>query len=226
VKPALPALIAALALAAAMALLAAFPELDLALARRFYLIEGDSFGARFDAILILLRDLGYFLPPAVLALAMLGWVLGMRNARLGTILTGRRVLFLALSLALGPGLAVNGVLKEVSHRPRPVQVLEFGGQSAFRPWYAFDGACKTNCSFVSGEAAGATWLLAPAALVPQPWRAGATAAAALFAVAVALLRMAFGGHFASDVIGGALVTLATLLAIGWALRRSGGDAAL
>jgi lipid A 4'-phosphatase len=218
--PTASAILAALALAGALALIAGFPELDLVLARRFYVMEGESFGARSDAMLILLRDLGYYLPIAVLAMAVLGWIIGRRRPKPGMILTGRHVLFLALSFALGPGLVVNGVLKGVSHRPRPVQIVEFGGPSAFRPWYAFDGACKTNCSFASGEVAGASWLVAPASLVPAPWRGAAIGAATIFTIAVALLRMAFGGHFASDVLAAALVSLASILAVGWALRRS------
>jgi membrane-associated phospholipid phosphatase len=220
-KLASPAFLALIVLAAAMALFAAFPQLDLELARRFYLLEGGSFNARFDRPLILVRDLGYYLPIAVLALAMLAWLLGRRKSGFGAAPGGRAVLYLALSFALGPGLLVNGLLKEISHRPRPVQVTEFGGASAFKPWYAFDGACKKNCSFVSGETAGATWLVAPASLVPPPWRAVAVSCATLFALGVALLRLAFGGHFPSDVIGAALVTLATLLALAHLMRRTG-----
>mgnify|MGYP001176977867 CR=1 FL=1 len=222
-RPARTALFALLALAVAMAVFAVFPGLDIEIARRFYLVEGSSFGARSDTALVLLRDIGFYLPIAVLGLTALAWLAGRRRRRLGAILTGRRVLFLGLSLALGPGLLVNGVLKEVSHRPRPIQVTEFGGPSEFRPWYAFDGGCSRNCSFVSGETAGATWLLAPASLLPTPWSALAISGAALFALAVALLRLAFGGHFASDAVGAALLTLAMLLAIAWALRRGGGS---
>ena len=238
-KPTVLAMLAALALAAAVALLAAFPELDLVVARRFYEGEDGSFGARFDPSLRLLRDLGFYLPIVVVAAAILGWLIGLTNPRFAAIFTHRRMLFLVLSLALGPGLIVNGVLiqtkigglfvpglKEVSHRPRPVQITEFGGASAFRPWYAFDGACERNCSFASGEAAGATWLLAPASLMPPPWRSFAIASATIIAVGVAVLRMAFGAHFASDVIGGALVTLLCLLATSRALRRRGGSVGL
>jgi lipid A 4'-phosphatase len=220
-KPVSAAPLALIVLSAAMALFAAFPQLDLEVARSFYALEGGSFDARFDRWLIAARDLGYYLPIAVLALATLAWLLGRRKAGFRAAPSGRAVLYLALSLALGPGLFVNGVLKEVSHRPRPVQVTEFGGTSAFKPWYKFNGACKKNCSFVSGETAGATWLLAPASLLPPSWRAVAVSGAALFALAVALLRLAFGGHFASDAIGGALVTLATLLSLAYLMRRGG-----
>jgi membrane-associated phospholipid phosphatase len=207
-----------------MALAALWPELDLAIARRFYEAEGESFALRFDEALIVLRGLGYYLPITVLMGASLVFALGMRKSRLGAERGGRRILFLALSFALGPGLLVNGVLKEVSHRPRPTQVVEFGGASAFRPWYAVDGACRHNCSFASGEVAGATWLLAPASLAPPPWRALAVAVSGVFAVAVAVLRMAFGAHFASDVVAAALVTLVCVAAAGWFVMRRVGNA--
>ena len=210
----LPLSIALIPLAGAMALFAAFPGLDLAIARGFYELEGGSFAARFERPLILLRVVGYYLPMAVLALAVILWPAGRARKNRVAILTGRRVLFLAASFAIGPGLLVNGVLKEVSHRPRPTQVVEFGGTNAFKPWYEFDGGCRRNCSFVSGETAGATWLIAPASLLPPPWRVGAMMGAVIVTVAVALLRLAFGGHFASDAVGAMLVTLASILAVG------------
>ena len=117
------------------------------------------------------------------------------------------VLFLSLSLALGPGLLVNVVLKEHSQRPRPVQTLDLGGQWEFRPWYRFDGQCERNCSFVSGEAASAFWTVAPAMLAPPPVRPVAVAGALLFGAATAALRMAFGGHYLSDVLLAGLFTL-------------------
>jgi lipid A 4'-phosphatase len=218
------AFLAVFVLAAVMLATALFPELDVALAGRFYEGAGNGFALRSQTTLILLRELGYYLPIVVLALTGVAFLLGKRKPRRGGVLTGRRFLFLALSFALGPGLVVNGVLKEISHRPRPAQIVEFGGTSAFRPWYAVDGACAHNCSFASGEVAGATWLLAPASLLPPPWRAPALALASLVIVAVAALRMAFGGHFASDAAAAVLVTLASIFAVGWAVLRRGGEA--
>jgi lipid A 4'-phosphatase len=124
---------------------------------------------------------------------------------------GAGVAFMALSLALGPGLLVNGVLKNHSHRPRPYQVVDFGGDAVFRPFYRTDGACRSNCSFVSGEGSAAFWTLAPALLAPPAWRPVAVAAGLLFGVATSLLRMAFGGHFLSDCIFAALLTWLVIL---------------
>lgn len=124
---------------------------------------------------------------------------------------GAGVIVMAASLALGPGLLVNTILKDHSHRPRPAQVDVFGGPDPFRPFYRFDGACLRNCSFVSGEGSTAFWTIAPALLVPLAYRMPAIAAALLFGALTGLLRMAFGGHFLSDTIFGGLLTWLVIL---------------
>ena len=193
-----------LAAVAAGLVFAVAPALDLDAASAFYLGEGrfagqGPWGNRF-------RALFYWLPVALFAGSVASYLARRAGLRVAWAPSARGVLFLALSLALGPGLLVNAVLKEQSHRPRPVQVSEFGGDSAFRPFYRFDGACRHNCSFVSGEGSTAFWCIAPALLAPPGVRAAATAAAVLFGVAASVLRMAFGGHFLSDTVFAALFT--------------------
>ncbi len=211
--------------AAVLLATALFPALDIELARVFDAGAGQGFALRSQTAFIVLRELGYYLPLVVLALTGVAFLAARQKPRPGAILTGRRFIFLVLSFALGPGLLVNGVLKEISHRPRPSQVVEFGGTSAFRPWYAVDGVCEHNCSFASGEVAGAAWLFAPASLLPPPWRALALSLASVVTVAVAVLRMAFGGHFASDAAAAVLVTLVSIFAVGWAVLRRDGEPA-
>ncbi len=130
--------------------------------------------------------------------------------------SGRAIIFLIASLTIGSGLIVNLGLKDHSHRPRPVHVSEFGGEMEFRPWYTFDGACKKNCAFASGEAASGFWMLAPALLAPPPWRALAIAASIVYGVATSALRLAFGGHFLSDVLIGGLISAIVVVAL-WRL---------
>ena len=86
------------------------------------------------------------------------------------LLSGRAVLFLVTTLALGPGLVTNVILKDHWGRPRPIDVTQFGGNEHFVPWWDPRGDCPGNCSFVSGDVSGAVWTVAPAALVPLPWR--------------------------------------------------------
>ena len=158
------------------------------------------------------RYAAWALPFATLAGMALAHALartGIVPARLAP--TGRSLAMMVLAMAVGPGLLIHAGLKEVSHRPRPANVTRFGGAGAFRPFYRFDGSCPHNCAFASGETAAATWTLAPASLVPPPWRGAAVAAALAYAAATAAWRVAFGAHWLSDVIGAALITILVIL---------------
>src|SRR6185312_1401729 len=124
-----------------------------------------------------------------------------------------------MTLALGPGVVANLVLKEHWGRPRPIDVTEFGGTEHFRPWWDPRGDCPKNCSFVAGEPSGAFWTLAPAALVPPAWRALAYAGALLFGALVGFLRIAAGGHFFTDVVFAGVFTYLTIWLVYGALYR-------
>lgn len=202
-------------LATILVVLAVQPELDLEAARAFY-VGPDHFVGQTRAG-TLVRYAAWALPFFVYVGFLAAW--GVARVRQGTGPSGRAILFLTLSLAIGPGLLVHAGLKELSHRPRPYNITAFGGPDAFRPFTRFDGACPHNCSFASGETAATTWLLAPASLVPPPWQGLALAGALAFAATTGLLRMAFGAHFLSDVCGGALVTMLVVLAARAALLR-------
>jgi membrane-associated phospholipid phosphatase len=201
-------LAATLAATLAAALIFGFwPGLDLVVARALHGPEGFIGRTPFTGTL---RSLFFVIPYLCLAAAGVAWAAG----RAGWIapIPGRAILLLVATLAAGPGLLVNLGLKEHSGRPRPSQIVEFGGTAEFRPFGRFDGACAKNCSFVSGEASAAAWTLAPALLVPPPARGVAVASALVFTAAVSALRLSFGGHFLSDVAFAALFTWLIVLA--------------
>lgn len=192
---------------------AIWPGLDLAVARGFY-ANGFEFAASPAARRI--RSALHYLPVVValsILLLYLAKRLGAKTPPWAT-LRGASVAYLLASLLLGPGLLVNVVLKDHWGRPRPVHVIEFGGTMEFRPWRHLDGACVRNCSFVSGETAGAAWLLAPAFIAPPPFRVAAIGGALFLTAATSLGRIAFGGHFLSDVLFAALITLLTIQIVG------------
>jgi membrane-associated phospholipid phosphatase len=139
--------------------------------------------------------IGLIAAPAFIVLAV-----KLIRPRRPMLLPGRAVVLLIATLAIGPGLMVNAILKENSGRWRPRQVEQLGGTQAFMPWWDMRGSCPGNCSFVSGEAAGSFWTLAPAALTPPPWRVAAYGAALAFGTSIGLLRMSAGGHFFTDVV--------------------------
>ncbi|MGE4281157.1 MAG: phosphatase PAP2 family protein, partial [Magnetospirillum sp.] len=130
--------------------------------------------------------------------------------------TRRVTAYLLLSLALGPGLIVNLLLKENWGRPRPSTIRDFGGDNYFVPPLVLSNQCDGNCSFSSGHGALGFWPVAVALLVPPPWRGAALAAALAFGVMVGFVRIAQGGHFFSDVVFSAVVVVGVNL---WLYRR-------
>jgi membrane-associated PAP2 superfamily phosphatase len=131
------------------------------------------------------------------------------------------IVFLLLSLALGPGLLVNTLLKEHSGRARPVTTVTFGGTKQFSGAWVIGDQCARNCAFVSGHAAVAAWPVAGAFLARRRRTRRAWLAGGLLAgLAVGLGRMATGSHFLSDVVLAVLmVYLVTAACAAWLLRR-------
>jgi len=187
-----------------MAVFALWPEFDLDVARLFH-VENGFVGQSASARPI--RDFFNLTPFAVLFVLAALYGLRLGGFRAPGAPSGRALFFLLATMAIGPGLIVNLGLKDHAHRPRPSQTQEFGGPWEFRPWWRFDGACPKNCSFVSGEASEAFWMVAPASLAPPPLRPLAIGAALVFGAGAGLMRMGAGGHFLSDVLISALLTI-------------------
>jgi membrane-associated phospholipid phosphatase len=187
-----------------------WPQIDVETARLFVRSDKLFYGVSPEGYL--LRSIFYALPLVLGAGILLIWLAARWGApkwqKRWNAPSNRAMAFMIISLALGPGLLVNGIIKEVSHRPRPFHAKEVNpyGKWDFRPWYRFDGQCESNCSFVSGEASSSMWTLAPALVAPAPVRALAIGASILLTVATSIWRMALGGHFLSDVLMGALLT--------------------
>jgi membrane-associated PAP2 superfamily phosphatase len=180
-----------------------YPELDLRVARYFYGFNDGSnnnFSWRIYPPLMIARDVGLWISTLLIipALAALAWKLILPRRKL--LMSGRAILFLVATLALGPGVFVNVILKDHWGRSRPIDVKQFGGPEHFVPWWDPRGDCPNNCSFVSGDVSGAFWTLAPAVLAPPPLQAVAVGGALALGMAMAVMRVMAGGHFVSDVI--------------------------
>jgi membrane-associated PAP2 superfamily phosphatase len=197
-------LIVALAIAAVAGIVfGVFPELDLAISRYFYGVSdpvGNMFALRLYRPLMLARDAGLWIGTILIAPAVVALILKLILPRRKLLVSGRAIIFLMATMALGPGLLVNVILKDHWSRPRPIDVTQFGGTEHFAAWWDPRGDCDKNCAFVSGDVAGAAWTIAPAALAPPQWRALAYAGALTLTLGMAAARMMAGGHFASDVI--------------------------
>ena len=182
------------------------PELDLKLAAAFYDAATKTFPLKFNAVAAFARDAAMWIAWAFAlpSFAALIWK-AIRPDR-PLLVKGRTIVFLLTTLALSAGVLTNLPFKSHWGRPRPVVVVQFNGPEAFVPWWDPRGTCGRNCSFFSGEGATAFWTYAPAALAPPQWRPLAYAAATVFGVVTSGLRMAFGGHFFTDVAIAGLVS--------------------
>lgn len=200
-------------LAASLLFLAA-PGIDLAASAAFH-EPGAGFPAASLEALRLLRRSSTWVMGAVLILT-LAVAFGPRSWRIvGRESRRRRAACLLVAFAAGPGLLVNGLLKGFWGRARPVNIETFGGDAPFAAAWRFSDGCATNCSFTSGEAASAAWTaMAALALMPRVWRPTAGLAVIVYTLALSMNRIAFGGHFLSDVVLSWLLTLlATILTV-------------
>jgi len=111
-------------------------------------------------------------------------------------------LFVVVLLALGPGLIVNTVFKDHWGRPRPADIVQFGGTETYRSFWHF-GSPDQGRSFPSGHAAVGFFLMAPFFVLRRRapgWARRAMAAGILYGSLMGLGRMIQGGHFMTDVI--------------------------
>ncbi len=125
--------LAGIAVIATLAMLAGH-KLDLQIAALFYDPAQQRFLAAINPYVAAVRENG--LIALVTCIGTVVAALVTRMLRLPQrVIPGRVVLFLVGALALGPGLLVNGILKEHWHRPRPVHVTEFGGNKPYVDWW-------------------------------------------------------------------------------------------
>jgi lipid A 4'-phosphatase len=201
-----------------------FPELDLKLAALFYDAAQKTFPLKLNAVAAFARDAAMWIAWGFALPAIAAFVVKLIRPDRPMLIPGRPATFLLVTLLLSAGILTNLTFKTYWGRPRPVVVTEFAGDKGFVPWWDPRGTCVRNCSFFSGEGATAFWTYAPAALAPPQWRALAFGAATVFGIATSALRMAFGGHFFTDVAIAGLVTffviwLAYALIYRWAATR-------
>lgn len=188
-----------LLVAAASAVFLVFPGVDLWFSDLFYRAKGGFWLRRNDA-LGFLRASNDVLIAAVVVVLIASVAVKLARPDRPSPVPPNIVVFLLSTLALGPLLLVNVILKNSWGRPRPVEVDLFGGEAPYVEVWRITDWCADNCSFVSGEASSAIWLVAVALVLPKSVRAPATVVAIAYALLLSLNRIAFGGHFLSDVI--------------------------
>ncbi len=181
------------------------PTLDVAIERYFY--EGGHFYTNF--FFQSLYDFS-FLPVLIFVVAsMLLLSLSFFFSKMAYL--KKPLLLILLTLAIGAGLITHLLLKDHWGRPRPKQVIEFGGTQHYRPFWSpnFFSQPQPSKSFPCGHCTLGFFFFAPALaarrLGKEGWSFFFFGIAFAFGISLSLARMAQGGHFLSDILATALV---------------------
>ena len=173
-----------------------YPQIDLLTSALFYAPEKGFFLAG-NSLVLLSYQLFARLQFLVLGALLLAWITAQWIPAFRSRGQSRAAIYLFLLLLIGPGLLVNGALKENWGRARPREVTEFGGPQTFTPALIPAAQCDTNCSFVSGHAALGFYLIGVAWVTRQRrWLLAGIVLGAL----VGAGRIMQGGHFLGDIV--------------------------
>jgi lipid A 4'-phosphatase len=198
-----PEAILLIALAIVATVIFVFTPLDVDSARVFYHSGGqDHWPLARQFPWNLLYELAPPITASLIVLGLLGLVAG--HVR------GREVwhkygIFLVLSIVVGPGLIVNAGLKDHWDRPRPRDIVEFGGALHYSPApLRGEGGKSFPCGHCSvGFLFAAGWWVWKRRR--PTWAYVSLGLGVVVGFALGAGRMAAGGHFFSDVIWSALL---------------------
>lgn len=184
-------------------LLRSFPEIDLQIAALFAF--DNKFPLSADPFWRGLRRLSINTTTLLVVFLLSLWIFRLLRPQPNERVSFSKLAFSTASLLLGPAIATNLIFKEFWGRPRPVHLETFGGDDTFiLPW-SFSDQCASNCSFVSGETSAALWFVTLIVFLPTVWHGRALVFVGFYTLLVSTLRIAFGGHFFSDVIFSILI---------------------
>ena len=207
---------------AAAVLFTIWPDLDVGTSRLAYGAD-ESFASTITGLTGLIRQFG---PDSLLALfgGLLLWAAVGCWVGLPKLLDRAQAIYVTLCLLLGPGLAVNAILKSYWGRARPSQTDLFGGEALFTPALQMTDQCVSNCSFVSGDAS-LGFCLTVFAFLHAKWRMAGWIVGLSMGAVFGATRIAQGAHFLSDIVFAGLIVIGINMALAQYLgsrEQSGG----
>lgn len=182
---------------------AIFPNIDLAISALFYIPDDGFFINDIPAFQILRETIWLMIVFVFLGAVII--VITQCFLTIPQILDGKVFELIVLTYLLGPGLLVNGILKSFWGRARPAKISEFGGDKQFTPPFELTDQCAQNCSFTSGEGAGAAAMLISIYIISKLYATKrihrlVVCIAVIIASTGMVMRVAMGRHFISDTL--------------------------
>jgi membrane-associated PAP2 superfamily phosphatase len=194
-----PIVLSILAIVIVSAVFLVVPQLDVWFSMLFYDPE-IGFPAGHIPLLVALRQLNNLVIAVTVGAIFASIILKLALPDQPSLIRPQWSTYILTTLLAGTVLVVNGIFKTFSGRPRPYRVEDFGGVDAFVPAWHLYGPCPRNCSFISGEGSSAFWVFAIWLLATPDVRRLTLVPVIVYVVAISINRVAFGGHFLSDVL--------------------------
>ncbi|CAL7961989.1 lipid A 4'-phosphatase [Alphaproteobacteria bacterium] len=134
----------------------------------------------------------------------------------------KNALYIALVAVVGYLFLVAFVSKHTFKRPRPEDIVEFGGTVNFIPAFVIGNQCKQDCSFVSGHSTIGFMLYSIAFLFKkgEKKRTMWFIAATISGLICGFIRIMAGKHFLSDVIFSGLIMYGTAASLAHVMKLS------
>lgn len=120
---------------------------------------------------------------------------------------------------LGNGLLIEGLFKNVVGRPRPVQIVQFGGADAYVRPFRIGPDPAHHRSFVSSHAATGFALMGLGLACGPVWRRRWILIGMVTGGVIGLGRIMQGGHFFSDIVFAFYSLWVACELVGWLDRR-------
>ncbi len=181
---------------------------DIFLSGLFYYGDAQFFLQSQQPLSIIFRDI--LLPVLVLyifVLPIIGNIVPVHKLYFGYRFCFKEIVFIWIAGSITLILVVNALLKNMWGRTRPNDILQFGGNDVFVPWYKFGDSCISNCSFVSGDASVGFALIVFYFLTNKNIYIYLSV---LFGISIGFIRIIAGGHFFSDIIFSQIIVTAVI----------------
>ena len=186
------------------------PSLDLYFSNLFYYGNSQFYLQSFSFLSIVFRDV--FLPLLIIYILFLPIVsryIKIERFFFNYKFTIKEILLIWSSQIITVLIFVNLILKNLWGRVRPGDLLQFGGEHVFTPWYEYSNSCDTNCSFVSGDASVGFSIIILYFITKKVIFVYLSIA---FGLLLGFVRIIAGGHFLSDIIlAGIFIILINLI---------------
>ncbi|MGO9571991.1 MAG: phosphatase PAP2 family protein [Desulfomonilaceae bacterium] len=159
------------------------------------------------------------IPPLILAVAALALYVAAKSGKARRVYT-KSCLVVILTVALGPGLLVNCILKPYWGRPRPADITVMGGtQEYHRVW--MPAGAKGGKSFPCGHCSMGFSLASAGAFYPfHPTLAVCALAGGIaYGALLGVTRVIQGGHFPTDVLWAGVLVLMLIAALYYLVLR-------